>query len=156
MESVSRWRPCWHLGVQVLFFPKICILLHQAWSALRGDQLCWETERKRGDELQEIAHSEEKHSLLFSHTFHRAVITEQVLPDVGQWISAMGFQIGDVWGRVARVQRTWPSGGVFSSAFLPSALKAVKRTAKQTQKQMISEYDFTSPMELTLWLFYHN
>lgn len=68
----------------------------------------------------------------------------------------MGFQIGDVWGRVARVQRTWPSGGVLSSAFLPSALKAVKRTAKQTQKQMISEYDFTSAVELTLWLFYHN
>ena len=62
------------------------------------------------------------------------------------WRRAMnlGSHIGDVWGRVSRVQCTWPSGRVLSSAFLPSALQAVKPRAKQTQKQSISEYDFTS------------
>ena len=114
-------------------------MLHQGWSALsslRGDQLCWERERERRcGKVQEIAHSKDKHSLLFSHTFHQAMIMEQILPDVGQWILAMGFQIGDVWGRVSRVQCTWPSGRVVSSAFLHSALQAVKPSAKQTQKK---------------------
>ena len=38
--------------------------------------------------------------------------------------------------------------GAVSSA--PSTLQAVKPTAKQLQKQMISEYDFTSSVGLTL------
>lgn len=130
-------------------FPMIHILVapsvvspgqSERWSVLlRGTQ-----RKRRCGEVQEIAHSKDKHSLLFSHTFHRAMIMEQILPDTGQWISAMGFQIGDVWGRVSRVQCTWPSNRVVSSAFLPSALQAVKPRAKQTQKQIVSEYDFTS------------
>lgn len=112
---------------------------------LRGDQLLRETETKRGcGKVQEIAHSKNKHSLLFSHTFHWAMIMEQILMDIGQRISAVGFQIGDAWGRVSRVQCVWLSSRVVSSAFLPSALQAVKPGTKQTQKQMTAEYDFTT------------
>lgn len=64
--------------------------------------------------------------------------------DTGQRISAVGFQIGDAWGRVSRVQCMWLSSRVVSSAFLPSALQAVKPGTKQTQKQMTAEYDFTT------------
>lgn len=72
------------------------------------------------------------------------MIMEQILMNMGQSISVMGFQIGDVSGRVSRVQCMWFSSSVVSSAFLPSVLQAVKRGAKQTQKQIISEYDFIS------------
>lgn len=55
------------------------------------------------------------------------------------WISAAGFQLGDVWGRVSRGQCSWPPDRAVSSTFLPSALQSAKDRAKLTQKQLISE-----------------
>lgn len=75
---------------------------------------------------------------LFSHTLHRAVIVDRsCLMQSNE--SQQRFQLGDVWGRVSRVQCSWPSGTVVSSAILPSALQSVKDRAKLTQKQIISE-----------------
>lgn len=115
---------CWHFLFQTF---KTHIFAAQVWSVLSnlgGNQLCWE--RQKRCEVHETAHSKDKHSLLFSHTFHRAMIVEQILLNAEWWISATDFQLGDIWGRVSRVQCSWPSGRVVSSAFLPSALQFVK------------------------------
>lgn len=142
-------------------FPKICIFV--APSTVSPEQsemwlaLLRETERKRRwGKVQEITHSKDKHSLLFSHTFHRAMIMEQILADKAQWISATGFQIGDVWGRVSRVQCTWPSSRVVSSAFLPSALQAINLEQNRPRNKLFQNMILPAQWELALWLFYDN
>lgn len=142
-------------------FPKICIFV--APSTVSPEQsemwlaLLRETERKRRcGKVQEITHSKDKHSLLFPPTFHRAMIMEQILADKAQWISAMGFQIGDVWGRVSRVQCTWPSGRVVSSAFLPSALQAINLEQNRPRNKLFQNMILPAQWELALWLFYDN
>lgn len=123
----------------------------------RWSVLLRETERKRRcGEVQEIAHSKDKHSFVFSHTFHWAMIMKQILPDIGQWISAMGFQIRDVWGRVSRVQCTWPSSRVVSSAFLPSALQAIILEQNRPRNKWFQNMILPVQWELRLCFFYDN
>lgn len=129
------------LFVSDIFPPRHSFLLHQVWSALtslRGGQLCWERQRRCG-EVQGTEHSKDQHSLLFYHTYQGAMIME---PNAEQWISATGFQLGDVWGRVSRIQCSLLSARVVSSAFLLSALQSAKDRAKLTQKLIISEFFF--------------